>query len=201
MTGSDSPEARRRRRVLVPTAVVVGVALSLGMSFAAVPLYRAFCQATGFGGTTQRADGAATHRGKRSIAVRFDANVAPGLPWRFEPEVPEVTLRTGETATVYFKTTNTADHETVAEARYNVTPDVAGLYFDKIACFCFNQQHLAARETVEMPVVFFLNPALEEDETMDGIDTLTLSYTFFAPKTGSRPVAAAEPVTAPKPKL
>lgn len=201
MTAPDSQEARRRHRTLVPLAVVCGVALSLGMSFAAVPLYRVFCQATGFGGTTQRAEQGATHRGKRSIAVRFDANVAPGLPWRFEPEVPEVTLRTGETATVYFKTTNTADHETVAEAKYNVTPDVAGLYFDKIACFCFNQQRLKAHETVEMPVVFFLNPALEDDETMDGVDTLTLSYTFFAPKTGRRPVATAEPVIAAKPKL
>lgn len=201
MAGPDTLEARRRRRILVPAGVVCGVALSLGMSFAAVPLYRVFCQATGFGGTTQRAEQAATHRGKRSIAVRFDANVAPGLPWRFEPEVPEVTLRTGETATVYFKTTNTADRETVAEAQYNVTPDVAGLYFDKIACFCFSQQRLGPHETLEMPVVFFLNPALEEDETMDGIETLTLSYTFFAPKTASRPVAAAEPVMASKPKL
>lgn len=199
---SPSPSsATRRRRTLIAAAVVCGVALSLGMSFAAVPLYRAFCQATGFGGTTQRAEQAATHRGKRTVAVRFDANVAPGLPWRFEPEVPEVSLRTGETATVYFKTTNTSDHETVAEAKYNVTPDVAGLYFDKIACFCFSQQHLGPHETLEMPVVFFLDPALEDDETMDGIDTLTLSYTFFAPKTGNRPLAAADPVVASKPKL
>lgn len=193
--------APRRRRTLIAAAVLCGVALSLGMSFAAVPLYRVFCQATGFGGTTQRAEQAATHRGKRTIAVRFDANVAPGLPWRFEPEVPEVSLRTGETATVYFKTTNTSDHDTVAEAQYNVTPDVAGLYFDKIACFCFSQQRLAPYETLEMPVVFFLDPALEEDETMDGVDTLTLSYTFFAPKTAGRPVAAAEPATTSKPKL
>lgn len=201
MSLPHSRAAQRRRRTLVAAAVVCGVGLSLGMSFAAVPLYRVFCQATGFGGTTQRAEQAATHRGKRTVAVRFDANVAPGLPWRFEPEVPEVSLRTGETATVYFKTTNTSDRATVAEAQYNVTPDVAGLYFDKIACFCFSQQHLGPHETLEMPVVFFLNPALEDDETMDGIDTLTLSYTFFAPKTGSRPVAAADPAGAPKPKL
>ena len=201
MSLPHSRAAQRRRRALVAASVVCGVALSLGMSFAAVPLYRVFCQATGFGGTTQRAEQAAAHRGHRTIAVRFDANVAPGLPWRFEPEVPEVSLRTGETATVSFKTTNMSDHETVAEAKYNVTPDVAGLYFDKIACFCFNQQRLGPHETVEMPVVFFLDPSLEDDETMDGIDTLTLSYTFFAPKTGSRPLAAADPVTVGKPKL
>lgn len=201
MADATVPPGLHRRRRIIAGGVVVAVGCSLGMSFAAVPLYRMFCQATGFGGTTQRAEAAATHRGQRSIAVRFDANVAPGLPWRFEPETPELTLRTGETATVYFKVANQSDRPTVAEAQYNVTPDVAGLYFDKIACFCFAQQHLGPHETAEMPVVFFLDPDLEKDETMAGVDTLTLSYTFFAPpKSTARPVAAAEPRTG-TPKL
>ena len=185
---------------MIAGGVVVAVGCSLAMSFAAVPLYRMFCQATGFGGTTQRAAAAAIRTGRRDLAVRFDANVAPGLPWRFEPETPEVTLRTGQTATVYFKVTNESDRATAAEAQYNVTPDVAGLYFDKIACFCFSQQHLGPRETVEMPVVFFLDPDLENDETMACVDTLTLSYTFFAPPGATRPLAAAGSA-ASRPKL
>ncbi len=200
MTDDPSLAHHKRRRTLIASGVVAAVAFSLGMSFAAVPLYRVFCQATGFAGTTQRAEAASTRRGARTIAVRFDANVAPGLPWSFEPETPEINLRTGETATVYFKVTNRSARPTLAEAQYNVTPDVAGAYFDKIACFCFSQQHLGPNQTAEMPVVFFLNPALEEDETMAKIDTLTLSYTFFAPAAGGRPVATAEPTSA-KPKL
>ena len=188
-----SPAPLPRRQKVVAAAVAGLVALSLAMSFAAVPLYRVFCKATGFGGTTQRAEAAPTRQGRRALAVRFDANVAPGLAWSFEPETPEVTLRTGETATVYFRVTNHADHETVGEAQYNVTPDVAGLYFTKVACFCFSQQRLAAHETAEWPVVFYLDTTLEADETMAKIDTLTLSYTFFAPKGVAKPVAAATP--------
>ena len=193
MADDPSLARHRRQRNLIASSVVGVVALSLGMSFAAVPLYRKFCQATGFGGTTQVAEGAAATMGKRSLQVRFDANVAPGLPWRFEPETPSVVVRTGQTATVFFKVTNNSDRPTVAEARYNVTPNVAGVFFDKITCFCFNQQRLEPHETVDMPVVFFLNPALETDESMRAVDTLVLSYTFFAPPGGNRPVAEAAP--------
>ncbi len=111
--------------------------------------------------------------------MRFDANVGSGLAWNFVPDTPQITLRTGETATVFFKVTNRTGRETAAQAMYNVTPDVAGAYFDKISCFCFSTQHLGPHETLEMPVVFFLDPALEKDKTMDGIDTVTLSYTFY----------------------
>lgn len=151
----------------------------LGLSFAAVPLYRLFCASTGFAGTPQIAKVAPALRGKRVLTVRFDTNVGRGLAWSFVPDVAEVALRTGETATVFFKVTNRSDRETAGQAMYNVAPDVAGGYFDKINCFCFSKQRLGPHETADMPVVFFLNPDLEKDHTMDRIDTLTLSYTFY----------------------
>lgn len=179
---------RRRRERLIAACVIGGVALMVGASYAAVPLYKAFCQATGYAGTTQVARMAPANRGTHVLTVRFDANVAPGLDWSFKPEVDHVELRTGETSTVFFKVTNRADRETVAQAIYNVAPDAAGAYFNKIACFCFNEQRLAAHETIDMPVVFFLDPALEKDETMAQVSSVTLSYTFYKAKA---PLAAA----------
>jgi cytochrome c oxidase assembly protein subunit 11 len=160
-------------------AVAASLAM-LGLSFAAVPLYRLFCAATGYAGTPQTAKLAPASRGTRDLTVRFDANVAPGLAWNFAPETTDIELRTGETATIYYKVTNMSDHATVARAMFNVSPDSAGAYFDKIACFCFSEQKLGPHETLELPVVFFLNPALEADANMAGIQTITLSYTFFA---------------------
>jgi cytochrome c oxidase assembly protein subunit 11 len=170
---------RHRRVALIFSGVV---ACMIGLSFAAVPLYRLFCAATGFGGTTQVAHVAPSEPGKRVLTVRFDANVAPGLPWQFAPETPSISLRTGETRTVFYKVTNTADRPVSATAAYNVSPDQAGSYFDKLACFCFAEQTLKAHETAEWPVVFFLDPALEQDETMKDVGAITLSYTFFASK-------------------
>jgi cytochrome c oxidase assembly protein subunit 11 len=167
----------RNRRTGVAVALVFFV--MLGAAFAAAPLYGLFCRTTGFAGTTQVAHEAPTLKGQRVIHVRFDANVAPGLPWTVEPETPEIALRTGVTATVYFKFRSQVGRETAANAVYNVTPDVSGAYFDKIACFCFTEQHLGPTETAELPVVFFLDPKLEKDETMNGVDTLTLSYTLY----------------------
>lgn len=152
------------------------------LSFAAVPLYRLYCASTGYGGTPQVAKLAPESQGLRDISVRFDANVAPGLAWTFAPEIPEIKLRTGKTATIYYKITNMSDHATVARAVFNVSPESAGAYFDKIACFCFSDQKLGPRETLELPVVFFLDPALEKDETMAGVQAITLSYTLFAAK-------------------
>ena len=199
---SSSPSefaAHRRRRNLIASCTVGTVALMLGLSFAAVPLYKRFCAATGFGGTTQRAEAApVATQGKRTLTVRFDSNVGPGLPWSFEPETSSIDLRTGKTATVFFRVTNHSNRETIARAAYNVTPTVLGEYFDKISCFCFSDQKLGPGETADMPVVFFLNPALEDDETANAIDTVTLSYTFFVPKDGSVPVAqSAAPATTP----
>ncbi len=199
------PRAAHHRRTAV--AVFGMAAVMLGLAYAAVPLYRVFCRATGYGGTPQVATAGAAARGSRSLDVRFDANVAPGLPWRFEPETPRISVRTGQTVTVFFKVRNTADHETAANAQYNITPDIGGFYFNKIACFCFDEQHLGPNETAELPVVFFLDPKLEADPTMKDVDSLTLSYTFFAAKprgaaaTG-KAVLAAEPARAPAaPKL
>lgn len=186
---SGQDEWGRRNRA-TGFAVAVVFFVMLGAAFAAVPLYGLFCRTTGFAGTTQVAHQAPTLKGKRMITVRFDANVAAGLPWTVEPETESLTLRTGETATVFFKFRNQVGRETAANAVYNVTPDVSGAYFDKIACFCFSEQHLGPSETAELPVVFFLDPKLEQDETMNGIDTLTLSYTLYPARDATKSAAA-----------
>lgn len=183
-----TPRGRHRSTALFAGSVVC---VMLGLSFAAVPLYRLFCAATGYGGTTQVAHVAPTTRGARTMMVRFDANVAAGLPWRFEPEQASVLVRTGETTTVFYKVTNLSDAPTTGIAAYNVSPDQAGSWFNKLSCFCFSEQTLAAHETAEWPVVFFLDPALEGDATMAQVGGVTLSYTFYAPKAGqTRPAAA-----------
>jgi cytochrome c oxidase assembly protein subunit 11 len=164
----------------------------LALSFAAVPLYRFFCAATGFAGTPQAVKAASTLKGTRTLTVRFDANVAPGLMWKFAPEQPEMKLRTGDTATVYFKVANLSDRETAGRAAFNVSPDNAGAYFDKISCFCFSEQKLGPGEVSELPVVFFLDPALEKDAGMAGVESITLSYTFFAANGPSGKSAARE---------
>jgi cytochrome c oxidase assembly protein subunit 11 len=175
------PERPRagRSNGLIAGGVILTVAAMLALSFAAVPLYQLFCATTGFAGTTQRAKTAPGYLGKREIVVRFDANVGRGLAWDFVPDTSQITLRTGQTATVFFRVTNRSDRETAAQAMYNVSPDVAGGYFDKISCFCFSKQKLGPHESIDMPVVFFLDPELEKDKTLNGIDSVTLSYTFY----------------------
>lgn len=186
------------RQGLVAFAVAAVVIGMLGMSFAAVPLYRAFCAATGFAGTTQVRRVAPKEDGKRIATVHLDANVTPGLALDFAPEIPGVTVRTGQTATVFFKVTNRSDRTIAARAVYNVTPGQMGAYFDKIACFCFSEQHFGPHQTVEMPVVFFLDPALEKDETMNDINEVSLSYTFY----GARdPQVTAAQAASPSPRL
>lgn len=189
-------DATRSRRL--PALLTVGVAATmLGLSFAAVPLYRMFCAVTGYGGTTQRAHEAPARPGDRVLTVRFDSNLGGNLPWDFEPETKQITLRTGETKTVFYKVTNRSDRTISATAAYNVTPDQAGGYFDKLSCFCFTEQTLGPKESAEWPVVFFLDPALEKDEAMKRVDQLTLSYTFFESK---KPARSAEQ-TAPKSRI
>jgi len=179
--GTTDTRKRRGQRIAALSTVAACFAM-LGLSFAAVPLYRMFCSATGFNGTTQVAEKAPTLRGKRTLTVNFDANVAPGLNWSFEPEVSRLDAQTGATKTVFFKVTNRSDKDVTARAGYNVSPGVSGAYFDKINCFCFTEQTLGPHETVEMPVVFFLDPALEQDKDMAVVDEVTLSYTFFPVK-------------------
>jgi cytochrome c oxidase assembly protein subunit 11 len=152
----------------------------LALAYAAVPFYSAFCRATGYGGTPQIANGEAAAQGRRTLRVAFDTNVAPGLNWRFEPETDAVIVRAGQTATVFFRARNLSDKPTAANATFNVTPEVSGAWFDKIQCFCFNEQHLGPHESAEWPVVFFLDPKLETDPSMARVDSITLSYTLFA---------------------
>ena len=182
---------RSRRLSAIATVGVAG--LMLGLSFAAVPLYRMFCAVTGYGGTTQRAHVAPAKPGERVMTVRFDSNVGGNLPWAFEPETKEITLRTGETKTVFYRVTNLTDHAISATAAYNVTPDQAGGYFDKLSCFCFSEQTLGPKESAEWPVVFFLDPALEKDEAMKQVEQITLSYTFFESKKPARSAEQAAP--------
>lgn len=194
---SSKPPKPNRGHGLTAGVVALTVAIMLGLSFAAVPLYRLFCATTGFAGTPLVAKAAPALRGKRDIVVRFDTNVGRGLAWSFVPDAAQITLRTGQTATVFFKVTNRTNRETAGQAMYNVSPDVAGGYFDKISCFCFSKQQLGPHETADMPVVFFLDPALEKDATMAGVDTVTLSYTFY-PATVSSAAAVGEQKPVPR---
>ena len=195
------PQGQTRRNRLVAACAVAAALGMVGAAYAAVPLYFAFCRATGFAGTTQVATAAPALKGERLLTVRFDANVAPGLPWSFEAETASVRLRTGSTATVFFKVRNRTADETAATAVYNVTPDVSGAYFDKISCFCFSEQRLGPNESAELPVVFFLDPRLERDATLDGVEEITLSYTLFAAPDSGRPVASAPEIQKNKSRL
>jgi cytochrome c oxidase assembly protein subunit 11 len=197
---NSSPESGRRDRRVATLVAAVAVAM-VGAAYAAVPLYAAFCKATGYGGTTQVARVAPSARGARTLNVSFDANVAPGLDWTFEPESPTVSLRTGATATVYFRVRNRSARETAAVAVFNVAPEVSGAWFDKVSCFCFSQQHLGPNETAELPVVFFLDPRLEQDHTMNDVSAITLSYTLFAADDAAKPVALAPQAGGAPPRL
>jgi cytochrome c oxidase assembly protein subunit 11 len=193
MTENPHPHSGRplRRDALVATACGAVVALMVGASFAAVPLYNWFCRTTGFAGTTQVAEKAPDHTLARTLTIRFDSNVAPGLPWTFRPEQNEISVRIGEVATVYYKVTNQSARETVAQASYNVSPPTVGAYFTKINCFCFTQQSLKPGETREMAVVFYVDPAIVKDRDQKKLNTITLSYTFYK-LPDPRPVAQTD---------
>jgi cytochrome c oxidase assembly protein subunit 11 len=155
----------------------------LGLAYAASPFYEAFCKATGFGGTTQVAVEGDRPMLKRTVGVRFDTNVDPNLSWHFEPVQREVTVHLGEEKLVYFRATNRSQRPIVGTATYNVTPETAGGWFDKIQCFCFTEQLLQPGQSVDMPVIFFVDPEMDKDRHYDNIHTITLSYTFFESKT------------------
>jgi cytochrome c oxidase assembly protein subunit 11 len=183
------------RDAMVGAACGAVVVLMVGASYAAVPFYNWFCRATGFNGTTQVATaGPASAPLTRRIAVRFDSNVAGGLPWKFQPEKTEIEVAIGEVVTVYYTVTNQAARTTAGQAAYNVTPLTVGSYFEKINCFCFTEQTMAPGETREMPVVFYVDPAIAGDHENDGLNTITLSYTFYPVRDAApKPVAAREP--------
>jgi cytochrome c oxidase assembly protein subunit 11 len=181
----------RRRIGLTAAACVVFIAGMVGMSFAAVPLYAIFCQVTGLGGTTQRADAAPDAVADRSIQVRFDANVGNGLGWSFRPLTRAVQVKMGEVGEAIFVAENRTDRPVTGAAVFNVTPLEVGAYFNKIACFCFSDQTLTPGESTDMPVTFFVDPAMAKDINLKNINTITLSYTFYPSTTPPRPVAAA----------
>jgi cytochrome c oxidase assembly protein subunit 11 len=155
------------------------VAGAAGLAYASVPLYRLFCQVTGYGGTTQVATAAPTEVGARKVTVRFNADTYRDLPWSFAAAQREVTVAVGESTLAFYTATNRSSAPITGTATYNVTPQKAGRYFDKLACFCFEEQTLAPGATVEMPVSFFVDPAISDDPNMDDVTTITLSYTFF----------------------
>jgi len=171
------------------------VVLMVGASYAAVPFYNWFCRATGFNGTTQVAISLPSSAPlARKIAVRFDSNVTGGLPWKFAPEQNEIEIGIGEVTTVYYKVTNLSARTTTGQAAYNVAPLTVGAYFQKINCFCFTEQTMAPGEKRDMPVVFYVDPSIAKDSDNDGLNTITLSYTFYPVREPApRPVAASVP--------
>ena len=182
--------------------IVAGVCLAffvgmIGAAYASVPLYRLFCQVTGYGGTTQRADHQYSDKIlDRTITVRFDSNTSGGLPWDFAPVKREITMKIGETVQVDFRATNLFNTPTSGRATFNVTPELAGTYFNKVECFCFNDTTLKGGETLDMPVVFYVDPAIVDTPELKDIRTITLSYTFF-PREVEKPVAAAQKPAVP----
>lgn len=177
---------RDRAVALSCAAAVAGM---IALSFASVPLYRLYCQVTGYGGTTQRAEKPSDTVLDRTITVRFDANVANGLAWSFQPVQNTVDVRIGENTLAFYRATNLSDRPVVGTAGFNVAPDVAGVHFNKIECFCFKEQLLEPGETVEMPVTFFVDPAIVTDPDARHLTSITLSYTFYPRDDVKGPVA------------
>ena len=168
--------SRNRRLALISFGAA---ACMVGASFAAVPLYEVFCRVTGYGGTTQTAEAAPEDILSRKMTIRFNADVDKALPWKFAPVQDKVEIRVGEHALAFYRAKNTSDRAIVGTASFNVTPAKAGQYFNKIECFCFTEQKLAAGGEVDMPVSFFVDPAIADDPNLNDVTTITLSYTFF----------------------
>ena len=190
MTLQSQPSGRNRSTAVACAALVAGM---VAMSFAAVPLYQLFCQVTGFGGTTQRAETVAGEVLDRSMKVRFDANVGAGLPWEFRPVDRQIELKVGEQAQAAYRVTNRSNSPTTGTATFNVSPPLAGAYFVKIECFCFTEQTLAAGQSVDMPVTFYIDPAIAEDADVENLGTITLSYTFYPLEPPARVSQADQP--------
>ena len=171
----------KNARVAWTMVAIVGGMLAL--AYAAVPLYEIFCKATGFAGTPVVAQEGERPVLERTVTVRFDSNVDPNLPWRFQPLEREVKVKLGEEKLVFFRATNVSQRPIVGTATYNITPERTGRWFDKIQCFCFTEQLLKPGQSVEMPVTFFVDPEMAKDRRYDDIRTITLSYTFFEAKT------------------
>lgn len=172
--------------VLICGGLTLGM---LGMSFAAVPLYKIFCQVTGYAGTTQRADDTTGTILDRQITVRFDANVSMSLDWEFKPEVRAIKLNIGEKGTANYLAKNLSSETSFGTATFNVSPQQAGAYFNKIECFCFTEQKLNSGESQVMPVVFFVDPDIVNDPLLKNVKTITLSYTFYPDRDGTEKIS------------
>lgn len=183
-----STASRNRRTVLACSAAVLAMT---GLSFAAVPLYNLFCKVTGFAGTPMVGTAATGKTSDRIVQVSFDANVAPALGWRFEAERTQIAAQVGVTQTVFYKITNTSSRPMTGIATYNVQPNQSGAYFVKIQCFCFTETTLQPGETLEAPVVFYVDPEIELNRELASLKTITLSYTYFPSKNG-QPVAESK---------
>jgi cytochrome c oxidase assembly protein subunit 11 len=192
------PHSEQPRRPLASAnkrlagALCLLIAVMAGLSFAAVPLYRLFCQATGYDGTPRRADAASARTINREITVRFDANVSSALAWKFQPAQREMRLKVGENALAFFKAANVSTTPLTGTATFNVTPEIAASYFNKVECFCFTEQRLAPGQKADLPVSFFIDPAIADDPDAKGIQEITLSYTFFK---ASKPDASAAAIS------
>jgi len=183
-----STASRNRRTVLACSAAVLGMT---GLSFAAVPLYNLFCKVTGFAGTPMVGTAATGKTSERVVQVAFDANVAPALGWRFEAERTQIQAQVGVTQTVFYKITNTSSRPMTGIATYNVQPNQSGAYFVKIQCFCFTETTLQPGESMEAPVVFYIDPEIEANRELAAMSSITLSYTYFPSKNG-QPVAESK---------
>lgn len=194
MSGASRSQRRRRNgaTVLLLVSVVAGM---IGLSFASVPLYRLFCSATGFGGATQRAKSAPTRVAAGLITVRFEAQIAPGLDSEFRPLKDQIAVHPGAQNQVFFRAVNRTATAVTARAVYNVTPAKSGIYFDKLQCFCFNNQTLAPGESIDMGVVFFVDPDILTDPSTRDVRSITLSYTMFRAPEPTPPTASVAPRT------
>jgi cytochrome c oxidase assembly protein subunit 11 len=189
----DPLRGRKRRTVL---AALGAIGAMLALVVYSPTLYRIFCEVTGYAGTTQRAAEAPAKAGARTITIRFTAETHPDLPWRFAPAQSEMTVRVGEQHLAFYVAENKSAAPVTGMAVFNVAPLKAGQYFSKIACFCFDEQTLAAHQRAEMPVSFFVDPRILEDRNLDDVTTITLSYTFYRAvkeKQAERPASARNP--------
>ena len=186
----------KNTRVVI-VLVLVGLTM-LGVAYGSVPFYRLFCKFTGYGGTTQRAQIASANKSERTVTVTFDTNVDKNLPWDFTPDAHSITVKLGETAHISFHAHNRSDKPVTGMSTFNVQPDKAGSYFNKIQCFCFDEQLLAPGQTAEFPVEFYVDPAMAQDKDTDDVTNITLSYTFFRakdPKQSSKDLSLTSPTT------
>jgi cytochrome c oxidase assembly protein subunit 11 len=191
---TDHPPGSSSRRNLMTAALCFGLVVSMiGAAYAAVPLYRLFCAATGYGGTPQRAAEAPGRTDEHQMSVEFDANIGAGLPWSFAPAQRRVTVKLGEEAIAYYRAVNHSTRSITGTAVFNVTPDLAGRYFNKIQCFCFVEQTLQPGQGVDLPVVFYVDPKIIADKDLAQLKTITLSYTFYPASKDSLSSGPADP--------